>query len=449
MEKKVFNDAVHGHMEFHPLLIKVIDTPQFQRLRYIKQLGPCHFVYPSATHTSFEHSLGTCYLATKLLRALKTTDVKWFDEKDILLVSLGGLCRNLANAPLLADFREKFRRDFNMDEKELAVKIFDQIIQENNLQQEFEKEQFQEKDREFLRDLILGKKTGEFTDVKFRNRKFLYEIIWNKESGVDVDRFDYIARDSYHLGIRSSFDHSRFIQFAKVSEDKDDKNFKISLREKEAKCIYELFHTRLQLHERAYQHKTCKAIALMMYDALIMATDNFQLKIKNEEGEIEEVKLGEICQNVDAFNQFTDEIFSRILYSTDDNLKDAQQLLRRIHQRKLYRCIVEVSDDDKMKEVDEILTFHLEDKKELLTKYKTIFNFAPDMKNMNPVEKFLFYKKSEPDKPFKLKKERVSKFLPENFQEIRLRVYYKGVDKEECREIREKFKELLGSEYIQ
>ncbi|XP_042616126.1 deoxynucleoside triphosphate triphosphohydrolase SAMHD1-like [Cyprinus carpio] len=57
-EVKVFNDPIHGQMELHPLLVKIIDTPQFQRLRHIKQLGTKYLVYPGATHTRFEHSLG-------------------------------------------------------------------------------------------------------------------------------------------------------------------------------------------------------------------------------------------------------------------------------------------------------------------------------------------------------------------------------------------------------
>ncbi|KAG7228251.1 hypothetical protein INR49_009112 [Caranx melampygus] len=56
---KVFNDPIHGHVELHPLLIKIIDTPQFQRLRYIKQLGGTYFVFPGACHNRFEHSIGS------------------------------------------------------------------------------------------------------------------------------------------------------------------------------------------------------------------------------------------------------------------------------------------------------------------------------------------------------------------------------------------------------
>ena len=56
--QKVFNDPIHGHIRLDPLLVKIIDTRQFQRLRYIKQLGGCYFVYPGASHNRFEHSIG-------------------------------------------------------------------------------------------------------------------------------------------------------------------------------------------------------------------------------------------------------------------------------------------------------------------------------------------------------------------------------------------------------
>jgi HD superfamily phosphohydrolase len=57
-EKKVFNDPIHGLIEFHPLLVAIIDTPQCQRLRDIKQLGGGYHVFPGAAHNRFEHSLG-------------------------------------------------------------------------------------------------------------------------------------------------------------------------------------------------------------------------------------------------------------------------------------------------------------------------------------------------------------------------------------------------------
>ncbi len=55
---QVFNDPIHGHIEIHPLMVRIIDTPQFQRLRNIKQLGGCYYVFQGASHNRFEHSIG-------------------------------------------------------------------------------------------------------------------------------------------------------------------------------------------------------------------------------------------------------------------------------------------------------------------------------------------------------------------------------------------------------
>ena len=63
MEKQIY-DPIHGYITLTPLQIKIIDTEEFQRLRDLKQLGAAFYVYPSATHTRFEHSLGVCHLAT-------------------------------------------------------------------------------------------------------------------------------------------------------------------------------------------------------------------------------------------------------------------------------------------------------------------------------------------------------------------------------------------------
>ena len=58
VHEKVFNDPIHGHIEMHPLCVRIIDTPQIQRLRYLKQLGASYYVFPGASHNRFEHSLG-------------------------------------------------------------------------------------------------------------------------------------------------------------------------------------------------------------------------------------------------------------------------------------------------------------------------------------------------------------------------------------------------------
>ena len=68
--KKIF-DPIHKYMEFEPLLLQIIDTPEFQRLRNIKQLGLCYYVFSGASHNRFEHSLGVAHLSGVLLKHLQ------------------------------------------------------------------------------------------------------------------------------------------------------------------------------------------------------------------------------------------------------------------------------------------------------------------------------------------------------------------------------------------
>ncbi|XP_008412919.2 deoxynucleoside triphosphate triphosphohydrolase SAMHD1-like [Poecilia reticulata] len=99
-KNKVFNDPIHGNIELHPVLVKIIDTPQFQRLRNIKQLGGAYYVYPGASHNRFEHSIGVAHLAGELLQSLKGNQLNLgIDKRDVLCVQIAGLCHDLGHGP--------------------------------------------------------------------------------------------------------------------------------------------------------------------------------------------------------------------------------------------------------------------------------------------------------------------------------------------------------------
>ena len=105
----MFSDSVHGTILLHPLLVKIVDTPEFQRLRYIKQMGGGYYVYPGAQHNRFEHSIGTAQLAGKLVRHLKESQPELeINDTDVLLVEMAGLCHDLGHGRFSHMFDRKF-----------------------------------------------------------------------------------------------------------------------------------------------------------------------------------------------------------------------------------------------------------------------------------------------------------------------------------------------------
>ena len=68
--QKIINDPIHTSVKLDRLCVRVMDTPQYQRLRSLKQLGTCVYVFPSATHSRFEHSLGVAHLSQRVCEAL-------------------------------------------------------------------------------------------------------------------------------------------------------------------------------------------------------------------------------------------------------------------------------------------------------------------------------------------------------------------------------------------
>ncbi|KAI5625235.1 deoxynucleoside triphosphate triphosphohydrolase SAMHD1 isoform X1 [Silurus asotus] len=194
---KVFNDPVHGHIELHPLLVKIIDTPQFQRLRYIKQLGGAYYVFPGASHNRFEHSIGVAHLAGCLIKTLKEKQPELgITKQDVLCVQIAGLCHDLGHGPFshLFDgmFIPRIRPDCQWKHEDASVKMFEHLVEKNNLQPVMEKYGVFKKDLIFITEQIAGPKDK--YEGRPEDQSFLYEIVANKRTGIDVDKWDYFAR---------------------------------------------------------------------------------------------------------------------------------------------------------------------------------------------------------------------------------------------------------------
>ena len=115
--KKLIFDPVHNYIELDRELLDIIDTPEFQRLRNIKQLGIAYRVFIGASHNRFEHSIGVSYLCGLLLKNLKERQPElYITDRDILLVKIAGLCHDLGHA-CFSHFFDDLKQNFCQNNK--------------------------------------------------------------------------------------------------------------------------------------------------------------------------------------------------------------------------------------------------------------------------------------------------------------------------------------------
>jgi HD superfamily phosphohydrolase len=304
---KLFNDCVHEHYELPYLCVKVMDTPEFQRLRDLKQLGGTYNVFTCAAHNRFEHSLGTAHLAGKVAAQLsKLQPSLGISEKDILCCQLAGLCHDLGHGPMSHMFDGKFLTKMQQKmgdvyvppHEELSTRMLDHLIEANDLDKEFKKIGLDETDKMFIKEMIDHRARGEAAPPGAKGdgekperageewrmyggrpteKQFLYEIISNDVNGVDVDKFDYFMRDAKFLNIPITFDPKRLMANTRVARSSKDGKLHIAFQVKEAWNLYELFHTRYTLHKRAYQHKTANSIEEMLCEVMMLAEPHLRI----------------------------------------------------------------------------------------------------------------------------------------------------------------------------
>ncbi|KAK9981768.1 hypothetical protein ABG768_001292 [Culter alburnus] len=410
----VVNDSVHGHIELHPLLVKIIDTPQFQRLRHIKQLGAGYWVFPGASHNRFEHSLGVAHLAGCLVKSLQEKQPELhINNRDVLCVQIAGLCHDLGHGP----FSHLFDMKFIPAHEEASVQMFEHLVEENGLQQEME---------------AYGLKFK--TDQKENDHSFIGELI----EGVDTSKKEVqthvncdckqlsVYKDCHHLGISKSFDHQRLLKFARVCDVKikgeaEKTRRSICYRDKEADNIFDMFRTRYTLHRQAYQHKTVNIIETMIKEALVKADGHLQIsKAINDMKEY--TKLTEAAREI---LQASQEILQ------EEDLQHAREKVMKILKRDLPKFLGEAKLEKRdISKVESDWKAAVEKWNKEIRQDPNADDFVVDvvhidhgMKDKNPMDSVYFYRKRDPNKAF-LKKDQM--FLPKDFYEKLFRVYYKG-----------------------
>jgi HD superfamily phosphohydrolase len=248
---KVFRDPVHGDIELSGDLVELLDTPQMQRLRGIKQLGTACLVYPGALHTRFDHSLGTCWMAHRLLDglALQGASVEAEDRRAILAAALLHDVGHIPYGHTLEDERRVFPRH------DTAGRL-DLLLGRGELGRALARQGLQAR----VRDLILGRA----------------QPPWQSElvsATVDADLLDYLARDPYFCGLRHSYD-PRLLRLFRIEGGHLylEAQKQGIVRQDALSEIINLLRLRYFLTERVYFHHTKTASGAMISRMVEQAT---------------------------------------------------------------------------------------------------------------------------------------------------------------------------------
>jgi len=340
---KLIFDPLYGYIEIENYLIDIIDTPEFQRLRDIKQLGCASYVFPSATHSRFEHSIGVSHLSGIFIKNIqkKQPEIN-ITEDDIRRIKIAGLIHDLGHACYSHFFDHYFLNDIDSplkNHEERSIHILMYMNKKYNLN-------LTETDICEIKKMILSEPSYGFK----------YQIVSNEISGFDTDKLDYINRDCYHLGLPYKYDYTRILKQIKIIDDE------ICFPIKQLTNVYELFELRYKLHQQVYQHPVISCAEMMILDLF-----------KNSSLQNEKI---EYINDIDKFIRLTDDYINYLNHiNTNEKFKEIYNNLK---SRNLYKFI-EDSDNPNLYP-------------ECRYKLKIKINFGKG--NKNPLDFISFYDKN-------------------------------------------------------
>lgn len=240
-KKKIFNDPVYGFISIpHEIIFDIIEHPYFQRLRRIRQLGLTDLVYPGALHTRFHHVLGAMHLMMTAITTIrrKGTEITEQEEKAVLLAIL---LHDIGHGP----FSHALEHDIVSGVSHEDISGF--FIE--RLSKEFDGEL----------DLALRVFKNEYP------KTFLHQLV---SSQLDMDRMDYLNRDSFYTGVsEGKIGTDRIIEMMNV------RNNELVMEEKSIYSIEKFIVARRLMYWQVYLHKTVVSAEFMLIHVLQRAKE--------------------------------------------------------------------------------------------------------------------------------------------------------------------------------
>ncbi|UGS20060.1 HD domain-containing protein [Flavobacterium cyclinae] len=321
---KIFNDPIYGFITIpNSIIYDLIQHPYFQRLRRISQMGMSYLVYPGAHHTRFHHALGCMHIMQKAVQTLKFKGVSISEEEENALY-IAILLHDIGHGPYSHAMEHSIVEEVHHEE--LSLLFMEQL------------------NKEFDGKLALAIQVfkGEY------HRKFMLQLI---SSQLDMDRMDYLKRDSFYSGVaEGNINSERLIQMMNVQDDF------LVIEEKGIYSVEKFLVARRLMYWQAYLHKTSVVAELILTKILKRAKELTQKGTVLSCSE----PLQFFLQNKISLENFDKNVLDKFSYLDDYDVLGAikswqfhddfvlQSLCKMILNRDLLK--IQMSDDKPNKE---------------------------------------------------------------------------------------------------
>lgn len=312
-KKKFIRDSVYGDISLNSFEVRIMDMPQFQRLRRIKQLGLISLIYPGATHTRFEHCVGTMNLGSKLAEELDLSS----DEIDLIRAS--ALLHDIGHGP----FSHVSEGVLSVPHEKLSEYVITKTSMKDLLEEKFD--------------------VNEIVDI-INGQGRLGPIVSGE---LDVDRMDYLLRDSHNTGVSYGIiDYQRIISNLRLDDG-------LILDIKGVQAAEGALVSRYFMYPSVYQHHTTRIVNSMFRRALKRTIDegiiNENIMYKYDDSDI-----------IATFRNCDNEYANDIMYRLDrriipkrvktirlDNFKFPEKMYK-ISSQSLRKAEEEIAEDYKL-----------------------------------------------------------------------------------------------------
>lgn len=297
-EEKTIHDPVHGSMRLSGLVLDLIDTPEVQRLRGIRQLGLAYLAFPGANHSRFEHALGTAHLVGQMGAELK------LDREEINLLLAAATLHDVGHAPYSHTLEYLMTEYLKQDHMELTGDIIQGKLSVCSKEELAKLREFKVPNAvdALERSGVNPREVAQLLMGKHRRRYLGQLIHWD----IDADQIDYLLRDSHFTGVALGMvDVDRLMRTLAVHRGR------LAILSKGIEAVEGLLTARALMYSSVYFHHTVRAAEIMLANAVDHALrgggpitkSNFYL-----------MNDSELIDNLRATGGYPSDIVVRLMY---------------------------------------------------------------------------------------------------------------------------------------